>query len=472
MRSIPNTSVATSSTSPVMLVLFIGVLMGALDIAIVGPALPAIQKSFGVDERASAWVFTMYVLFNLIGTPLMAKLSDRFGRRSIYVLDVSLFAVGSLLVAISPNFAVLLIGRAIQAFGAGGIFPVASAVIGDTFPPEKRGAALGLIGAVFGMAFLIGPLLAAALIGFGWHWLFLINLPIAALVIVLSLRVLPTVRSLEPKAFDWPGVLSLGALLASVALAVSQLDSKNLFSSLISVRVWPLLLVAAVLVWVFSTLERRAEDPVIHPKLLGSRQVVLTTIFAAGAGLGEAGMVFLPALAVAALGMSTQSSSFMLLPVVLALAIGSPLAGRMLDRVGSRAVVIAGLLCLVVGTGVYWLLAASLAWFIVAGAFVGFGLAALLGAPLRYILLNEAPASDRTAAQGLLTVFTSIGQLISGALVGAIAASQGGGAVGYQAAFLAIGAVAAVMTVLAFNLKSKDEERSSIEGKNEPSITS
>ena len=183
-------------------------------------------------------------------------------------------------------------------------------------------------------------------------------------------------------------------------------------------------------------------------------------------------MVFLPALAVAALGMSTQSSSFMLLPVVLALAIGSPLAGRMLDRVGSRAVVIAGLLCLVVGTGVYWLLAASLAWFIVAGAFVGFGLAALLGAPLRYILLNEAPASDRTAAQGLLTVFTSIGQLISGALVGAIAASQGGGAVGYQAAFLAIGAVAAVMTVLAFNLKSKDEERSSIEGKNEPSITS
>jgi EmrB/QacA subfamily drug resistance transporter len=458
MRSIPNTSVANSSTNPVMLVLFIGVLMGALDIAIVGPALPAIQKSFGVDERASAWVFTIYVLFNLIGTPLMAKLSDRFGRRSIYVLDVSLFAIGSLLVAVSPNFAVLLIGRAIQAFGAGGIFPVASAVIGDTFPPEKRGAALGLIGAVFGMAFLIGPLLAAALIGFGWHWLFLINLPIAAVVIVLSLRVLPTARSLEPKAFDWPGVVSLGTLLACVALAVSQLDSKNLISSLTSIQVWPLLLAAVILIWVFSSLEQRAEDPVIHPRLLRSRQVVLTTIFAAGAGLGEAGMVFLPALAVTALGMSTQTSSFMLLPVVLALAIGSPLAGRMLDRVGSRAVVIAGLLCLVVGTVLYWLLAENLVWFIVAGAFVGFGLAALLGAPLRYILLNEARASDRAAAQGLLTVFTSIGQLFSGALVGAIAASQGGGAVGYKAAFLAIGAVTAIMAVLAFNLKRKDQE--------------
>src|SRR5262245_30046153 len=118
-------------------VLFAGVLMAALDIAIVGPALPAIRDSFDVDDRAVAWIFTVYVLFNLIGTPLMAKLSDLLGRRSIYVLDVLLFALGSLLVALSPSLAVLLAGRAVQGIGAGGIFPVASAVIGDTFPPEK-----------------------------------------------------------------------------------------------------------------------------------------------------------------------------------------------------------------------------------------------------------------------------------------------------------------------------------------------
>ncbi len=121
----------------ILLVLFIGVLMGALDIAIVGPALPAIQKTFGVGERTLAWMFSIYVLFNLIGTPLMAKLSDLFGRRMVYVLDVSLFAAGSLLVALSPSFSVVLVGRAIQGFGAGGIFPVASAVIGDTFPARK-----------------------------------------------------------------------------------------------------------------------------------------------------------------------------------------------------------------------------------------------------------------------------------------------------------------------------------------------
>ncbi len=122
--------------------LFTGVLMAALDIAIVGPALPAIQKQFGIDERAAAWIFSIYVLFNLVGTPLMAKLADTIGRRSIYIIDIALFAAGSLIVAMSPNFSILLLGRAIQGFGSGGIFPVASAVIGDTFPQEKRGSAL------------------------------------------------------------------------------------------------------------------------------------------------------------------------------------------------------------------------------------------------------------------------------------------------------------------------------------------
>src|SRR5690348_4936829 len=125
-------------------VLFSGVLMGALDIAIVGPALPAIRDGFGVDERAVAWIFTLFLLFDLIGTPLLATLSDLRGRRAIYVLSVGLFAAGSLVVALAPRFSVLLVGRALQGFGAGGIFPVASAVIGDLFPVERRGRALGL----------------------------------------------------------------------------------------------------------------------------------------------------------------------------------------------------------------------------------------------------------------------------------------------------------------------------------------
>lgn len=325
---------ATKARNRILLVLFTGVLMGALDIAIVGPALPAIRSFFGVDDRAAAWIFTIYVLFNLVGTPLMAKLSDLFGRRSIYMLDVLLFALGSLLVALSPTFGVLLLGRAVQGLGAGGIFPVASAVIGDTFPPEKRGSALGLIGAVFGIAFLIGPILGGILLIFGWHWLFVINLPVAAVIIAVSMRTLPGARPRQQRPFDWRGMVVLAALLASLAYGINRLDTSRVLASLAAADVWPFLLIGLLLIPVFGRIERSAEEPVLRLGLFRSRQVVLASAFAAGAGLGEAALVFVPALLVAAFGVATSTASFMLVPAVLPwLSVRRWRGGRWTDRV-------------------------------------------------------------------------------------------------------------------------------------------
>jgi EmrB/QacA subfamily drug resistance transporter len=449
----------------VLLVLFLGVLMGALDIAIVAPALPSIQKFFGVGDRALTWVFTIYVLFNLIGTPLMAKLSDTFGRRTIYILDVILFALGSLVVSLSPQnmFTVLLVGRSLQGLGAGGIFPVASAVIGDTFPPEKRGSALGLIGAVFGLAFLVGPILGGIILTItGWQWLFIINLPVAAVVIFMGLRLLPATRPETRRTFDWAGMLTLGVMLTALAYGLNQIDTQNFLGSLSSFSVWPFLVVAVILLLVFPGIERKAQDPVLHMRLFKSRQVVLASFLSAGAGLGEVGMVFMPALAVAAMPaiVNKHTASYLLMPVVLAMAVGSPLVGRILDKLGSKVVVSAGTALLAIGmlmlsnsgfTSVLWL-------FILAGAVIGLGLSALLGAPVRYIMLNEAPASDRTAAQGAITLFTSIGQLMSSALVGAVAASAGGGVKGYGAAYLVIGVIAVIMVLLTLGLKNRQQE--------------
>ena len=443
----------------ILLVLFLGVLMGALDIAIVGPALHSIKTAFGVDDRLLAWTFTIYVLFNLIGTPLMAKLSDLFGRRAVYVADVTLFALGSLAVALSSSFPMLLAGRALQGFGAGGIFPVASAVIGDTFPPEKRGSALGLIGAVFGLAFIIGPILGGVLLMVGWQWLFIVNLPVALVVIAMSLRLLPATRTASRKAFDWQGMAALSLALTALTYGINQIDTAHFGASLLSLQVWPFLLLALLLGLLFWQIERRAADPILRMSLFGARQAVLANALSAGAGLGEAGLVFMPPLAAAALGMTSSTASFMLMPVVLAMSVGSPLAGRFLDRLGSKTVVVAGAALLALGMVVLSQGASSLALFIVAGALIGLGLSALLGAPVRYIMLNEAPAADRTAAQGAITLFTSIGQLISGAAVGAVAASQGGGVAGYSAAYLVIGGVAIALTLLALGLKSRAQER-------------
>ena len=453
----------------ILLVLFLGVLMGALDIAIVAPALPSIQKFFGVGDRVLAWTFTIYVLFNLISTPLMAKLSDTFGRRSIYTLDVALFALGSLIVALSPQntFAILLFGRALQGFGAGGIFPVASAVIGDTFPPEKRGGALGLIGAVFGLAFLVGPILGGIILTIaGWQWLFIINLPIALAVVIMGWQVLPVTHPASNRPFDWAGMLVLGVMLASLAYGLNQIDTQNFFGSVASLSVWPFLLIGIVLLFVFPRIEKKADDPILNLNLFKSRQTVIASMLSAGAGLGESGMVFIPALAVAAMPaiINEHNASYLLMPVVLAMAVGSPLVGRLLDKFGSKVMVFGGTLLLAIG--MIMLSNAtliSMLWgFIASAAVIGLGLSSLLGAPMRYIMLNEASAADRTSAQGLITLFTSVGQLTSSALIGAVAASMGGGVKGYGTAYLVIGIIAGIMVLLTLGLKTRQQELSMI----------
>jgi EmrB/QacA subfamily drug resistance transporter len=449
----------------ILVVLFLGVLMGALDIAIVGPALTAIQGTYTIDDRMKAWIFSIYVLFNLVGTPLMAKLSDQLGRRPIYVTSISLFALGSLLVATAPSFEFVLLGRAIQGFGAGGIFPVASAVIGDTFPPEKRGSALGLIGAVFGIAFMIGPIVGGVLLKYSsWHWLFIINLPIALIIIVLALRILPNIRPAHSGAFDWKGMLVLAVTLGSFAIALNQIDTSNFFKSLVSLNVLPFLLLAAVLVPVLIWLEKRTSNPILRLDLFQNRQMVLSYILSLGAGIGESGLVFMPSLAVAAFKITSSESSYMLVPLVLAMAFASPAIGKLLDSFGSKAVVFWGTFLLVIGMLALGTLAAlSVALFLFSGALVGAGLSSLLGAPIRYIMLNEAAPVDRSAAQGVVTLSGSIGQLIGGAMVGAVAASSGGGVPGYSSAYMWVGILSVGLIFTASRLKNRPAELATVQ---------
>ncbi|MDD5370649.1 MAG: MFS transporter [Anaerolineaceae bacterium] len=447
----------------VLVVLFMGVLMGALDIAIVGPALPSIQAYFRVDDRMIAWVFSIYVLFTLVGTPLIAKLSDLYGRRSIYVVDVALFASGSLLVAVAPSFSMLMVGRAIQGFAAGGIFPVASAVIGDIFPPEKRGAALGLIGAVFGVAFLLGPILGGVLLLIGWEWLFLINIPVAIVVIFLALRNLPQRRIAKVGRFDVLGMLVLGGSLACLALGINRIETGRFFASLGSIQVWPFLGVCILLGLAFPFIERRAESPVVRLDLFQNRQMVLSYLLSAGAGLGESSLVFVPALAVAALKVTSSSASFLLLPFVFALAISSPLVGRLLDRMGSRVVILIGTVLLTLGMLVLGFSSSQVGLFILAGILIALGLSALLGAPIRYIMLNEATPADRSAAQGVVALFSSVGQLLGGAMVGAVVASQGGGAHGYERAYVVAGGVSFFLVIAALGLKHREQEMATVQ---------
>lgn len=438
----------------VIFLLFAGVLMGAIDIAIIGPALPAIHAAFSISDRDLPWLFNIYVLFNLVSTPIMGKLSDIYGRRLIYILDLSLFALGSLVVIASNSFTMLLVGRAIQGFGAGGIFPVAAAVIGDVIPKEKQGSALGWIGAVFGLAFIVGPAIGGLLLLLGWHWIFVINLPAAALLILFSYRILPHTHRKESLRFDYAGMFLLVALLASFAYGINRIDTGNFMASISNPGVYGFLLFTLVAVFVFYRIEKKSADPAINLSLLSSRQLLFTYFIAFGAGIGELSSVYIPSLAIDAFQVSKSTASFMLMPLVGMLFISAPVAGRLIDRTGAKPVIMMGIAGMLAGLLVFALLAMTKFNFYLAQVCLGFGLAFLLGAPLRYIMNHETTEGTRAAGQSLLTVFTSTGQLMSAALIGALIASFGGGITGYKNGFLALSVMSIVLLVISFGLKN------------------
>lgn len=405
-----------------MPVLFAGVLMAALDTAMVGPALPAIERDLNAGTVLLSWVFSAFALATLVATPFMAKLSDRYGRRPVFLLCVVVFAAGSLLVALSGNIIMLLAGRVVQAIGAGGIFPVASAVIGDHWPPEKRGAALGILGSVFGIGFLLGPLFGALLLPLGWQFLFLLNLPVAAWIFWRARQVLPapTGRTASERfTFDWAGAVLLTVILLVAGIGLGRLAPDQFTPAV------PLLLATVLTVGViaFVRVEKAASDPLLPIALFRAPAVRAAALLGIGSGLTEGSLAFLPSLATAAFSVSDSQASLLLLPVIVALGALAPVAGRLLDRVGPRLVLLAGVTFVTLGMVAFGLASHSLAGFIFAGLLTGAGMAALTGAPLRYVLLSEAPAGSRASAQGLLAVFQGTGRLLSASLIGALAAA-------------------------------------------------
>ena len=273
-------------------VLFVGVLLAALDIAIVGPALPAIQVTFAVSPRWLPAVFSVYVLFYLFGTPLLAKRSDRYGRRRVFLESLAVFAVGSLLVAAAWSFPVLLLGRAIQAFGAGGLLPVAAAVIAETVPLERRGRTLGLIGAVFGVAFLLGPLLGGLLLGSSWRWLFVINVPVAFVLMGAAMRALAARAEPRIGRLRRARQRLLAVVLAAIVVGIGQLDTNAPGASVQSLRVWPCFVLIALGVPLLWTVENAQPIPCCRPRCCARRSCVSSASSRSPSAPPEAGMVF------------------------------------------------------------------------------------------------------------------------------------------------------------------------------------
>lgn len=457
-------SVTTGSdadTAPKRLVpvLFIGVFMSALDTAIVGPAIPVLRETFAVDNRLVGLVMSVFVLFSLCSTALMANLSDRYGRKPVYLFSVSVFALGSLLIALSPSFWMVVLSRAVQGIGAGGITPTASAVVGDVFAPKQRGKMLGLIGATYGMAFVLGPPLASGLMLIAsWHWIFLINLPIAAVILYLGAKVLPPRKSLAAQApLDRTGIALTFTLLAALVLGITRVLDP-LLDPVLGTTLWPwLLLAAAVLLVLLVAVEQRAPAPLIPMGLFAKRQLATTYALAAGAGFGMGSVIFLTSIATQAYGVTSQHAGFVLLPLVLCSMFGSMGSGRLLNRTGPRSMILLGFAMLALGYGLCAVTGYGLWLFLLASVPVGLGIGIVVGGALRSIAIDDAPASVRASAQGLINICTAIGTLVAASSISAMADLGGGGTQGFGQAYVVVAALMLGMLLLTLGLRKKTD---------------
>ncbi len=441
--------------------LMLGVLMGALDISIVSPAIPVIAQKLAVSGRDISWIITLYLLVYVVATPLMSALSDRFGRKVVFMADVVIFGLGSLWAALSPSLPHLLSARGIQALGAGGLFPIASTVVGEVFPKERRGMALGFIGMIWGVAAIIGPLVGGWLTqGFGWQSIFYLNLPVALILLYYAGRALPSDEGVHAHPLDIPGMIFLAGGLVTLTYGLNRLQSNDLLGSLGSTSVWPWLVAAIVLLAIFALVERRARAPVVSMDLFRKGQLDIGLGLSFAGGVAEAGLAFLPFYAVAALGVSTGASGTLVLATAVTVFLFTEPVGQLVDRVGAKPILIVG--TLVTGGGALLMATAgSLPAFIGYQVIMGIGLSALLGTPVRYVALSETNDMERASAQSLVSLGSSFGTMIGSTLAGAFLASRTASLAGFHDIYFAVAAAAGLGFLLALGLRSRrrEEER-------------
>jgi EmrB/QacA subfamily drug resistance transporter len=322
---------------PVLVGLMLGMLLAALDQTVVGTSLPRITAELhGFDQYT--WVVTAYLLATTVAVPIYGKLSDIYGRRVFFIGGMVIFLIGSALSGTSQNMTQLIIYRGIQGLGAGALFPIAQAIIGDIFPPSERGKWQGLFVAVFGLATIVGPLLGGYITdNWGWRWVFYVNMPVGALALVTASLTIPKLALKQRHRIDYLGsiTLVLWAVPLLLALSLGGQTSGGYAYNWDSQRILGLFGFAAAMLLAFVAIELIVKEPIISPRLFKSSifSVSVLAMFLVSAGMFGA-IVYLPFFVQDVLGQSATNSGVVLTPMMLGFMVSSLIGGQVLSRTG------------------------------------------------------------------------------------------------------------------------------------------
>jgi len=315
---------------------FVGVMLGmflaALDQTIVSTALPTIVGDLGGANHLS-WVVTAYLLSATATTPLWGKLGDLFGRKYVFVVCILIFLLGSALCGISQNMLQLILFRALQGLGGGGLMVLAMAVIADVVPPRDRGRYQGVIGAVFGVSSVVGPLLGGFLVdNLSWHWVFYVNLPVGAVALVVILVALQAKNPETRPKIDYLGTLLLAAASTCLVLIASLGGTTWAWNS---IEVWGCGIGAVVLIGLFIVVEKRVDEPVLPLRLFRNPVFNICSGMGFVVGLCMFGSLsYIPLYMQVVNGNSPTTSGLRLLPLMAGLLLTSIGTGQLISRTG------------------------------------------------------------------------------------------------------------------------------------------
>lgn len=411
----------------VLVLYLLGLFMGALDTGIVTPARTVIQSDLGVDAATGIWMITIYTLFYAASIPIMGKLADMYGRKYIYIVSISLFGLGSLFCGLSSSFnsfTLLVIARAVQAVGGGGIMPIATAEFGTSFPAEKRGMALGMVGGVYGIANVFGASVGSLIMDiFGtqnWSYIFYLNVPITVFIVIAGLAFLKNNREEDSGKLDLPGIMIVTCMIFSLMYGLKMLDFFDFTSSIREPKVYIFLLIFAVLLPVFILIERRAANPVINLSYFTDRNIAIALILSILSGFVLMGVIFVPQLSENALRMATGSGGYLVIFLGIFTGVAAPVSGKFVDKFGAKIVL--GFGFLITGVGALFLVFItcphpSMFTVLTGLGITGLGLGFTMGTPLNYIMLANTDPKDSNSALATLSLVRSLGTAVAPAIM-------------------------------------------------------